>query len=1399
MTECKPSSSPNSPMAPLVEELSPPLSSAAVPTSQAPVTPNHRRRQRYNVFGHYVLMQTIGEGEFAKVKFAVERQTGHEVAIKLIKKESIDTEAKLSKINREIAALKTVQHSHIVQLYEILETDRYIGIVMEYASGGELFDYILAHRFLREKEACRLFAQLISGVDYLHKSHIVHRDLKLENLLLDNNRNLKITDFGFANQFERASEDLMATSCGSPCYAAPELVVNDGMYVGTAVDIWSCGVILYAMLAGYLPFDDDPTNPEGDNINQLYRYILSTPLVFPDYISALARDLLRRMLVPDPEKRCDIRAIMAHEWLRPYLTLFYPLIPEQVVPDVNDTTLSQSQSSAVEPILPNAISHDSKAYKRHTIQVDHDMDVLASFVTTQDCPPQTTDHSVPESVPIKGDGRDAHLCNELDPVGPVAEVIPDSPIDSILLADTHQDDVAMVAQRAVNKMRSILPEDKNTTIPVDSHVTTHPTEATSTNCDSGTELAVKKVANSAQVDQPLVSPISGHCNEKKTIPEGEEAQAEGAVQSPETLERTTFKADGAIEETPTASAKPANKRRKAYSVLLGPNAIPSFGGGEARTHNDVKTTGSHVNPAKRVMEWLRRKSTNPTRLPEMKAPRVERVSTNPSAALSGDQLPESALKYPDPNEDYPKLRLHRGAVDQNSLTSRHPDEVFAHIKQVVQSMGLIIYKESDYKIKCVRPARRQSSVGSTYYPVPPDTPVEISSPAEFNHSPVTPGMEYTVPGKGLSLNIPRTSISSSRPSSRRPSTSHGAGGVLSRLSIAMGYTRPQFRDSSLHPAISTEGRGVRASTDCVGVRPTPADLLASPRDRSVPTDTTSSIRKRPVSIMRFIPFAHGTGAHRRPISVSADHANVVAAQRHRRGIFGKQEVGFNATSQMLPSTASIFRTSVDTVLTKASRREDSTSIKSKEEGSPHNSIISDHTGRTGHNSNSSPLNHHHRNKSTGTVSFVAGDSGSNASGGAMPDITTVQSVRISQDSSRVSSHKGSVDQIGSAAAVVQASPSRASITPSVAVVAPLYGEHPLDAGGEVRLTIDICKLKNLPHLLTVRVRRQRGNIWSYKFLYNEFLRRLGFKSEDLIVERKRSAKGLSTNNSEVKQDTGKAQVPPTGRSSATFPNEPGSYTSSRGSATTSRQAKRTSIFHPANLFSTTSGVGRLIGRGGNESSQKASGVINVRDIFGGYGRDRGASSTMVDRVKSGNINGKVNSSRKTSRTDVVDVTIDSEYIQSQEGTRFEQATTHGKTKTKLSHNDKRNNGMASLPPLTPLLTAIAPSPNYAGKPSARRQSHAGQANTHFISSTRAMLSTPLRSAGLDTNTLSNTVSAGGVAKRRASVVPGITQSATVVPKETPATARIKAGHRGRSRAHSASVVAVTNAADFFPC
>ncbi|TID26421.1 Pkinase-domain-containing protein [Venturia nashicola] len=322
------------------------------PGHSAPRTRQEKseRRVKETRFGEYILGQTLGEGEFGKVKMGWKRDGGVQVAIKLIRRETLGSNpSRLPKIYREIQILRGLQHPNIVRLHEMVETERHIGIILEYASGGELFDYILQHRFLKDNAARRLFAQLVSGVGYLHKKGIVHRDLKLENLLLDRNRNIIITDFGFANTFNSNDElgeeteynlgnreyvkkmgldtvrddghrrgDLMQTSCGSPCYAAPELVVSDSLYTGRKVDVWSCGVILYAMLAGYLPFDDDPANPEGDNINLLYKYIVSTPLTFPEYVTPHARDLLKRILVPDPRKRADLFEVARHSWLSEY-------------------------------------------------------------------------------------------------------------------------------------------------------------------------------------------------------------------------------------------------------------------------------------------------------------------------------------------------------------------------------------------------------------------------------------------------------------------------------------------------------------------------------------------------------------------------------------------------------------------------------------------------------------------------------------------------------------------------------------------------------------------------------------------------------------------------------------------------------------------------------------------------------------------------------------------------------------------------------------------------------------------------------------------------------------------------------------------------------------------------
>lgn len=296
---------------------------------------SRQKKSREIRFGDYILGSTLGEGEFGKVKIGWRKdgKQPEQVAIKLIKRETVPPNSnREAKVHREINALKILTHPNIVRLEEVIQNDRYIGIVLEYASGGELFDHILTHKYLKEVSACRLFAQLVSGVHYLHSKGIVHRDLKLENLLLDKHKNIIITDFGFANTFSRGSDghvfDLMATSCGSPCYAAPELVVSDQKYTGRKVDVWSCGVILYAMLSGYLPYDDDPANPDSDNITQLYKYITSTALTFPEYVPALPRDLLRRILVPDPRKRISLNDVRYHSWLAPH-SRFLAITPKE--------------------------------------------------------------------------------------------------------------------------------------------------------------------------------------------------------------------------------------------------------------------------------------------------------------------------------------------------------------------------------------------------------------------------------------------------------------------------------------------------------------------------------------------------------------------------------------------------------------------------------------------------------------------------------------------------------------------------------------------------------------------------------------------------------------------------------------------------------------------------------------------------------------------------------------------------------------------------------------------------------------------------------------------------------------------------------------------------------------
>ena len=222
----------------------------------------------------------------------------------MLEKERICDVADVERVSREIHILKLIRHPNIIQLYEIIETPKKLYLIMEYASGGELFDYIVKHSKLSESEACAIFQQIISGIEYIHKLHIVHRDLKPENLLLDQSQEIKIVDFGLSNTYK--AEETLKTACGSPCYAAPEMIAGK-RYNGLEVDIWSTGVILFAMICGYLPFEDS-------NTSQLYKKILAGDYQFPKFISNDAKNFLKGILNISPEDRFTISHIRAHPW-----------------------------------------------------------------------------------------------------------------------------------------------------------------------------------------------------------------------------------------------------------------------------------------------------------------------------------------------------------------------------------------------------------------------------------------------------------------------------------------------------------------------------------------------------------------------------------------------------------------------------------------------------------------------------------------------------------------------------------------------------------------------------------------------------------------------------------------------------------------------------------------------------------------------------------------------------------------------------------------------------------------------------------------------------------------------------------------------------------------------------
>ncbi|PSS07578.1 CBL-interacting serine/threonine-protein kinase [Actinidia chinensis var. chinensis] len=281
-------------------------------TSQMDQNPKHRVASARNVlFGKYETGRLLGQGTFAKVYYGKNIATGESVAIKVLNKDQVKKQGLIDQIKREISVMRLVRHPNVVELKEVMATKQKIYFVMEYVKGGELFAKV-ARGKLKEDLARKYFQQLISAIDYCHSRGVSHRDLKPENLLLDENGNLKVSDFGLSALPEQLRNDgLLHTQCGTPAYVAPEVLRRRGY--DAKADIWSCGVILFALLAGFLPFQDE-------NLMNMYRKVFKAEFEFPPWFSPESKRLISKILVPDPEKRISIPAIMRVPWFQKGLT-----------------------------------------------------------------------------------------------------------------------------------------------------------------------------------------------------------------------------------------------------------------------------------------------------------------------------------------------------------------------------------------------------------------------------------------------------------------------------------------------------------------------------------------------------------------------------------------------------------------------------------------------------------------------------------------------------------------------------------------------------------------------------------------------------------------------------------------------------------------------------------------------------------------------------------------------------------------------------------------------------------------------------------------------------------------------------------------------------------------------
>ena len=311
-----------------------------------------------NDISQYQIKGKIGEGMFGKVKLGIHLLTKEKVAIKIFDKGKIKNEKEVEYIEREISILKKLNHYNTIKLYNIIQNENFIFLIQEYVPNGELLHFLEnpENMNLTENHICKIYQQIISGIEYLHEIGIAHRDLKLENILLNRDKNIKIIDFGLSNKYNKENGELLQSSCGSPCYAAPEMIKGI-QYHGLDTDIWSSGILLYLMLCKSFPFNDK-------NNSKLYQKILSGKFNLPNYLSNEAKDLLSKLLKVNPIERIKLDEIKKHPWFNlynPKNNYFYGIDINKIIMPIDEEIIIDMINIGIEPniVVDNIIRNCS--------------------------------------------------------------------------------------------------------------------------------------------------------------------------------------------------------------------------------------------------------------------------------------------------------------------------------------------------------------------------------------------------------------------------------------------------------------------------------------------------------------------------------------------------------------------------------------------------------------------------------------------------------------------------------------------------------------------------------------------------------------------------------------------------------------------------------------------------------------------------------------------------------------------------------------------------------------------------------------------------------------------------------------------------------------------------------